>query len=222
MRVGSGETHHGSLAAVNAGINIGNECTVTGGSRTVNGSITVGDNSEVGELGTINGRIRIGSNTTVNGDASTINGSIRCRAGSRVDGALSTINGAITLTETVVTGNLITINGHITLERRSRVHGDIILRSRWNDDSPPKKPLVIKLSEGSVVEGDIINEDDRCEVHVIIADDAKLTYRIPATHSLQYKKPLINSKKIDPTPRSKIYRTPLITPNYSKILEKVV
>jgi len=89
-RIGSGETPHGSLAVVNAGINIANECTITAESRTVNGSITV-------------------------------------------------------------------------------------------------------------VEGEIINEDDRCEVHVIIADGAKLTCRIPATHSLQYKKPFINSKKIAPT-----------------------
>ncbi len=174
MRVGNGETHNGSLTAVNAGINIGNGSTVTGGSRTVNGSITVGDNSEVGELGTINGSIRIGSNTSVNGGASTINGRIRCKSGARIDGALSTINGAITLTETAVTGNLITINGNITLERRSRVHGDIVLRSRWNDDSPPKKPLIVNLSGSSVVEGDIINEDDRCQVHVIIADDSKV------------------------------------------------
>ena len=174
MRIGSGETHNGSLTTVNTGIIIGNESTVTGKSTTINGSITVGDNSEVGELRTVNGSIRIGSNTSVNGDAGTINGKIRCKSGSQVDGTLSTINGAITLTETTVTGNLITINGNITLTWRSRIQGDIILKSRWNSDQSPKEPLVVKLSDGSVVEGDIINEDDRCQVHVIIADDSKV------------------------------------------------
>ncbi|MHC4699632.1 MAG: DUF4097 family beta strand repeat-containing protein [Planctomycetota bacterium] len=174
IRVGGGGTRNGPLATVNGRITIGNECTVTGESRTVNGSITVGDNCEVAELRTVNGSIRIGSNTSVNGDAGTINGSIRCNSGSQVDGTLSTINGAITLTEAAVTGNLVTFNGNITLERGSRVQGDIVLRSRWNNDPSPKQPLIIKLSDGSVVEGDIINEDDRFEVHVILADDSKV------------------------------------------------
>ncbi len=174
VRVGNGETHNGSLAAVNRKITIGNECTVTGESRTVNGSITVGDNSEVGELRTVNGSIQIGSNTSVNGDASTINGRISCKSGSQVDGTLSTINGAITLTETAVTGNLTTINGNITLARRSKVQGDIVIRSRSDGTQSQKKSLVIKLSDSSVVEGDIINNDDRYQVQVIIADDSKV------------------------------------------------
>jgi len=173
-RVGNGETHNGSLTTVNTGITIGNESTVTGESRTVNGSITVGDNSEVGELRTVNGSIKIGSNTSVHGNAGTINGPIRCKSGAQVDGTLSTINGAITLTETTVTDNLITINGNITLARRSKVQGDIVIRSRSDGSQPPKKSLVIKLSGSSVVEGDIINNDDRLEVQVIIADDSKV------------------------------------------------
>jgi len=173
-RVGSGKTHKGSLTTVNTGITIGNGSTVTGTSRTVNGSITVGNDSEVGELHTVNGRIQIGSNTSVNGDASTINGWIRCKSGAQIYGTLSTINGAITLTETVVTRNLKTINGNITLAQKSKVQGDIVIRRRSDETQSPKKPLVIKLSDSSVVEGDIINNDDRYQVHVIIADDSKV------------------------------------------------
>ena len=33
---------------------------------------------------------------------------------------------------------------------------------------------ITKLSDGSVVEGDIINNDDRLEVQVILADDSKV------------------------------------------------
>ena len=174
IRVDDGAACTGSLTSVNSGITIGSGANVAGESRSVNGSITVGNDSEVGALHTINGSIRIGANTTVNGDASTINGKIRCKSGVRIDGKVSTINGAIDLEETAVADNLTTINGNITLALRSRVKGDIILSSRWNYDSPPKEPLVIKLSGGSVVEGDIINKDDRCEVHVIIADDSRV------------------------------------------------
>jgi DUF4097 and DUF4098 domain-containing protein YvlB len=173
-RVGDGVTHNGSLTTVNTGITIGNGSTVTRESRTVNGSITVGDNSEVGDLSTVNGRIQIGSNTSIHGDASTINGPIRCKSGAQVDGTLSTINGAITLTETTVKENLITINGNITLARSSRVHGDIIIKSRYSSDQPQKEPLIIRLSDSSVVEGDIINKDDRYQVHVFISDDSKV------------------------------------------------
>ena len=173
-RVGSGKTHKGSLSTVNTGITIGNRSTVTGTSRTVNGSIAVGNNSEVGELHTVNGQIQIGSNTSVNGDASTINGWISCKSGAQIYGTLSTINGAITLTEAIVTRNLKTINGNITLAQRSKVQGDIVIRRRSDESPSPKEPLVIRLSGSSVVEGDIINEDDRLEVHVIIADDSKV------------------------------------------------
>ncbi len=174
IRVDDGATCGGSLTSVNSGIAIGSASTVTGESRSVNGSITVGNDSDVGELRTVNGSIRIGSNTTVNGDASTINGKIRCKSGSQIDGTLSTINGAITLTETAVTGNLETINGNITLERRSRVQGDIVISRKPGSDERPKEPLIIKLFDGSVVEGNIINKDDRFEVQVIIADDSKV------------------------------------------------
>ena len=121
-----------------------------------------------------NGSIQIGSNTSVNGDASTINGKIRCKSGAKIDGTLSTINGAIILTETTVKENLVTINGNITLEQGSRIKGNIVIRSRSEGSQPPKESLVIRLSGGSVVEGDIINNDDRLEVHIIIADDSKV------------------------------------------------
>ena len=173
-RIGNGVTYNGSLTTVNTGITIGNQSTVTGESRTINGSITVGDNSNVGELRTVNGSIRIGSNTSVNGSAGTINGKIRCKTGSQVSGSLSTINGAITLTETVVTGKLITLNGNITLAQKSRIKGDIVIRDRSDGDQSPKESLIIKLSGSSVVEGDIINNDDRLHVQVIIADDSKV------------------------------------------------
>ncbi|MHC4432431.1 MAG: DUF4097 family beta strand repeat-containing protein [Planctomycetota bacterium] len=178
IRVDDGATCGGSLTSVNSGIAIGSGSTVTGESRSVNGSITVGNDSEVGALHTVNGSIRIGSYTTVDGDASTINGKIRCKSRSQIDGMLSTINGAITLTGTTVTGNLETINGNITLERRSTVQGDIVIKSRGDSTQRPKEPLVIKLSGSSVVEGDIINKDDRCEVQVIIADDSRVLGQI--------------------------------------------
>ena len=173
-RVGNGVTHNGSLTTINLSITIGNGSTVTGESRTVNGSITVGDNSKVGDLRTINGSIRIGSNTSVHGSASTINWPIRCKFGVQIDGTLSTINGTITLTETTVMKNLETINGNITLAQRSKVWGDIILRSRGEKNQSPKEPLIVRLSDSSVVEGDIINKDDRYQVIVIIADDSKV------------------------------------------------
>lgn len=173
-RVGNGATHNGSLTTINTGITIGNGSTVTGESRTVNGSITVGDNSEVGDLRTVNGGIRIGSNTSVHGSASTINGSIRFKSAAQIEGTLSTINGTITLTETTIMENIVTINGNITLAQRSKVRGDIILRSRGENNQSPKEPLVIKLSDSSVVEGDIINKDEHYKVIVIIADDSKV------------------------------------------------
>jgi len=173
-RIGNGVTHNGSLATINSSIDIGNGSTVTGESRTVNGSITVGDNSDVGDLQTVNGGIRIGSNTSVHGSAGTINGPIRCKSGVQIDGTLSTINGPITLTETTVMKNLETINGNITLAQRSGIRGDIILRSRGEKNQSPKEPLIVKLSGSSVVEGNIINKDERYQVIVIFADDSKV------------------------------------------------
>jgi DUF4097 and DUF4098 domain-containing protein YvlB len=64
---------------------------VKGISRTVNGRIEVGRNSEVEDLQCVNGSIRLEKEARVRGDIETVNGSVDCAAGVKIDGEINSI-----------------------------------------------------------------------------------------------------------------------------------
>ncbi len=129
---------------------------------SVNGSITVGNNSHVDDLDTVNGSIKVGTGSTV-GKVDTVNGSIKFRDGVTAD-SVEAVNGSLTLgsdchikgkAETVngsinagsgcdIEGNLETVNGKITADN-SHIDGSI---KTTNGD--------IILSDGTLVTGDIV------------------------------------------------------------------
>lgn len=177
IRVPDGETRNGSLSSVNGRVEVGNNCRIMGKCRSVNGSITIGADSEVEEIQTVNGGIQVGRRSRVIDDVDTVNGRIRCETGVEVGGSLGSINGAIELEQTKLTGNLTTINGNILLARGSHVKGSIFVKDA-NGNSNRMHPLTIKLTGGSIVEGDVINQNDRIEVQVIIDQDSQVRGRI--------------------------------------------
>ncbi len=80
---------------------------------TVNGSITVGHDSNVGDLSTVNGSIKVATNSNV-GEVSTVNGSIKFENSVKTETA-ETVNGSIKLGENCeVEENAETVNGSIT------------------------------------------------------------------------------------------------------------
>jgi len=164
IQIADGETVDGSKATVNGSVRIGSDCTVRGDCRTVNGRVTVGAGSEVGGLQSVNGSIKIAENVTVDGEVGTVNGSI---PGSVITDDITTVNGSIHLSRTEVGGNLGTVNGSVTLEDNSRVSGNVLIKGK-STRYGKKKPIEIRISGGSVVEGDIIVRDPKRTVKVIL------------------------------------------------------
>lgn len=90
---------------------------------TVNGSITVGHNANVGDLSTVNGSVKVASSSQV-GEAETVNGSIVFAADVIAKGA-ETVNGSIKLGKNCkIEENVETVNGSITLQSGCDVGGD--------------------------------------------------------------------------------------------------
>jgi predicted acyltransferase (DUF342 family) len=129
---------------------------------TVNGSITVGHHSHVGDLSTVNGSVKVassshvGESSTVNGSvvfaedvqaesAETVNGSIKLGAGCDITGNVETVNGSITASSgCVIGGNFETVNGKLTATN-TKIHGNVETVNGY-----------IILLDGTVVDNDII------------------------------------------------------------------
>ena len=177
VHIKDGETVSRSLNSVNGGIIIGSNCRIDGNCRSVNGSIEVGSDSEVQSLETVNGRIEIGEAVNVDGNVKSINGGVTCDAGVGIDGYITSINGSIDLRKTTVEQDLNTYNGDITLMDRCLIHGDIIIKkSKGNSDKIRR--LKIKITDNSVVEGDIVVKDRDVEVKVYLSQGGKVNGKI--------------------------------------------
>ena len=150
---------------------------MTGTCRTVNGSIKIGENSQVKRLQTVNGSIKVGESTKVGSDIETVNGRIECAKDVYVRGSVQTVSGSIELSRTTVHRDITTHNGHITLEDYSVVERDIIVKNN-KGKSRRRKPLTITIADGSVVEGDIIVKDDDIKVMVHLKDGGKVIGRV--------------------------------------------
>jgi predicted acyltransferase (DUF342 family) len=127
--------------------------------NTVNGSITVGSDVNIGErVSTVNGRIHVGRNGKVRGPVTSVNGSISLSEGTEVSGETRATNGDIRLRSARVGGDIVTQNGDISLQDGSHVAGDLIVKKRrsWLNGwfGSHNKPL-IRIDSSSSVAGDI-------------------------------------------------------------------
>ena len=81
---------------------------------------------------------------------------------------ISTVNGGISLRKTLVQTDITTYNGEVTLLEGSRVLGDLRIKE-GRGSKGHQSTLTIRISGGSVVEGDIIVEDDHRPVKVYLS-----------------------------------------------------
>jgi DUF4097 and DUF4098 domain-containing protein YvlB len=132
------------------------------GESSVNGSITIGENSVVsGDLDTVNGSIRVEAGAKIE-SAGTVNGGVRI-AGNVEAESLSTVNGSISVGEsTVIVGDVETVNGKISLGKGaavsddvSNINGKIRLTSAEVGGDISTVNGDIDLADGSVVKGNI-------------------------------------------------------------------
>ena len=106
LNVADGETRSGGLRTVNGSIHVGNEAKVLGDCSTVNGRVSVGQHAEVGEISCVNGSVSVDRESQVE-EISCVNGSID------LDG------------DVVVKGDVGTVNGSIQVKHRVHIHGDM-------------------------------------------------------------------------------------------------
>lgn len=189
----------GSRNTLNRNITINADTEINGALRSINGTIDVGEGCSVEDINTVNGTIRIRMDVIIRGDVGSVNGRVNIQDKVRIDGNVTSVNGRITLDrEVVVRDNveivngsinldkatveqdITTYNGNITLRNSSRVKGNIVVEENrgWSNNRRQRRHLTIDLSRESVVEGDIIIEDDDIEVTVYISGGAKVEGKI--------------------------------------------
>jgi UDP-3-O-[3-hydroxymyristoyl] glucosamine N-acyltransferase len=150
--------------SLNKSINLGDN-SENDSQSSVNGSISVGDNSVVnGSLSTVNGTIRVGQNTRLK-DAETVNGSVRIDSGSSVDD-VNSVNGSIRIGEKVTVGGEIeVVNGKISVQKGttvadgvSNVNGEIELEGADIGGNVATVNGDVTLSDSAVIQGDLLVE----------------------------------------------------------------
>jgi hypothetical protein len=125
--------------------------------KTVNGEIEVEDDAKLGEVKTVNGSVSVGENVTIERTASTVNGEVELGRRTHVGGDVSTVSGEIELKGAEVGGGLITSNGDINLTEGAHVRGGIHVKKDndkgwgWNKRDPVK----VHVCSTCVVEGEL-------------------------------------------------------------------
>lgn len=200
----NGETLDYGPKSVNGSIIIGNDCIIEGSCDTVNGKIELGTNCRVKNLKTVNRRISVGKSSVVDGEIGTVNGSISCDDGVEVDENLSTVNGSITcgagvkvggnintvngdidLKNTTVKENIRTLNGNITLQDKSIVERDIIIKKGKHSITGHFHHQEIRITEDSLVNGNILVEDEEMKVKVYLSKGGQVKGQIKGAEVIQ-------------------------------------
>jgi len=190
VKVAAGE-ESGGATSVNGSITVGEDATVTGNLKTVNGSIRIDDGASIEEAATVNGGVRLAervkaeSLTTVNGsinvgangdisdEVGAVNGRISLGNGTRVGDDVGNINGQIGLSGAEVGGDVTTVNGDIELSDGAVVKGDVVVEkpNNWSwGKEKSRKPRIV-IGPGSRVEGTIRLER---KVELFISESAEV------------------------------------------------
>jgi cytoskeletal protein CcmA (bactofilin family) len=160
----------GGLRTVNGSIRVGSGSTIEN-AKTVNGSLTMADGVETGSLGTVNGAVKIGEKASVDGDVSAVNGSITVEKAALVMGEIGNVNGRISVEGATVKDDVTTVTGDIRLHD-AVLQGDLVVEEpgMWSNSGKKRKPRII-IGPGSRIEGDIVIEH---EVELFISDSAEI------------------------------------------------
>ena len=177
--------------SVNGSITVGENAVVTGGVKTVNGSIRVdsgariesastvnggvkiADNVQSDDLSTVNGSIKVGESATVSGEIEAVNGRINVEKGTTVSRSVSNVNGQIELSGAEVGTDVSTVTGDVKVVDGTVVNGDLIVEkpSNWGwGNSKNRKPRIV-VGPGSTIEGVIVLER---EVELYISETANV------------------------------------------------
>lgn len=190
VKIAAGSESSGA-SSVNGSITVGENAVVTGGVKTVNGTIRVdrgakienastvnggvkvASNVEADNLSTVNGSVKVGKSGTIAGEIEAVNGRIVVEKGTTIADNVGNVNGQIDLSGAEVGGDVSTVSGDIDVVDGSVVKGDIIVEKPsgwgWGKDKNRKPRIVI--GPGSTVEGVI--ELER-EVELFISETASV------------------------------------------------
>lgn len=184
VTVPDGEKRSKSINVVNGNITLGRDVTMRGSCRTVNGNITIGNGSRVSTLESVNGSIRIGENVTVDDQVRSINGPIEGERGATFEDDIQSINGPILLVAAKALRDIRTFNGPVTLEEGTTVRGNIIVE-RTKSQHDRDKPLLIRITGDSVLEGDVVVDDPNQRVRIVLSAGGRVNGKVSRAEVIQ-------------------------------------
>lgn len=151
IRVGDDATVTGDLRTVNGPITVGHGSRVKS-LTTVNGSVTIRSEAEADDVETVNGGVELGEAARVNAGITTVNGEVELAKGASAGADVKSVNGRIELTGAEVAGRIVNSRGGIILDAGSRV-ADGLLIKQSDENDPEKDPVRVVIGPDSRVDG---------------------------------------------------------------------
>ena len=176
VRIDDGTKHRDDITTVNGSITIGKDCEVLGLCRSINGNIRVGEGSTVRDIQSVNGKISIAENVRVDGELGAINGGVTIKSGVVVTHDIDVINQHIRIEGSEIGGNISIQNGDVFLRDKTTLEGNILVDAEglFESEGSRRRTVLIEISGGSVVKGNIEVGDQRLEVKVRLRDGGKV------------------------------------------------
>jgi hypothetical protein len=176
IEIADGEKHKDDITTVNGSITIGNNCEILGSCQSINGGIEIGKGSIVRNINTVNGSILIEKDVRVNGDLHSINGSITIKSGTVVTQNVDVINQFIRIDGSNIGGNITIDNGDVFLGAQTEVEGSILVSTERmiEIEGSKRRSVLIEISDGSVVKGNIEVGDETLEAKVFLRNGGKV------------------------------------------------
>ncbi len=176
VRIDDGTKHRDDITTVNGSITIGKDCEVLGLCRSINGNIRVGEGSIVSDLQSVNGKIAIAENVRVDGNIGAINGGVTIKSGVVVAHDIDVINQHIRIEGAEIGGNISIQNGDVFLRDKTILEGSILVDAEglFESEGSRRRTVLIEISGGSVVKGNIEVGDQNIEVKVRLRDGGKV------------------------------------------------
>jgi hypothetical protein len=176
VEIADGAKHKDDITTVNGSITIGKNCEIKGSCQSINGAIEIGEGSIVSDISSVNGGISIERNVRVNGDLHSINGSLTIKSGTVVTQNIDVINQFIRIDGSEIGGDITIDNGDIFLGTKTTVEGNIFVSTERmiEIEGSKRRSVLIEISDGSVVKGNIKVGDETLEAKVMLRDGGKV------------------------------------------------
>lgn len=162
-----------SVSTVSGDIEIGAKARIED-IGSVSGDLSIAKGAQTYSLETVSGDIHLYGENEVEGTIKTVSGDVVGESGSKIKENIITVSGDIELDDTSLDGDITTVSGDISLFNGTYVSGDIIIKRKNSPMQHVTGTMKVIIDLNSVVHGSIKVSEPDTNVIVILSNGGKV------------------------------------------------